>query len=229
MKRRIFALAIAFVLLTLAACSSSETPGSSTPEPPSQSESAPPPPSSTIPQNDENSVRLVNSPTELIGTPERIILMVNEVETVFEQDSADYASILEILNNRMPEGFKEAASAFMWLDEEQQNIDWTVMAQDFDYVRLSYNDIQEITINSMAESYKDYTPSASYQDIIFPLTESELSGSTEMCILGNGAFLGILDNSEDVLSSLLSLSVSQSVSSESSAIVADNQGFIQEQ
>jgi hypothetical protein len=84
----------------------------------------------------------------------------------------------------MPDKFSEAASAFVWLDEAGENIDWSLMAQDFDYLRLIYEDTQTIKINCMGAGYKNYTPGASYQDIIFPLTESKMgSGSTEMCIL----------------------------------------------
>ncbi len=153
----------------------------------------------------DNTIREINATTELIGNPDRVIVMVNEVETVYEADSAEFNSILTILNNRMPDGFDEAASAFMWLNEDENDIDWSFMAQDFDYIRLAYNNKQTVKINCMADNYDDYAPEASFCDITFPLTESDLSGSTDMCILGMGKFLGILDNSEGTMSKLRSL------------------------
>ena len=150
----------------------------------------------------KNAIREVNATTELIGIPDRVILMVNEVETVYEADSAEYQKTLEILNERMPDGFGEAASAFMWLDEDEDAIDWSLMAQDFDYVRLAYNNPQTVKINCMKKSYEDYAPEGRFQDITFPLTESNLSGSTELFILGM-KFFGILDNSEGTMSKLL--------------------------
>jgi hypothetical protein len=203
---KLLALVLALTMTTFSACTSRDTPGSSTPESPTEATTAAAPSEVPSSASEENSRRIVTSTSELIGNPDRITLMVNEVESVFEPSSAEYAGILEILNNRMPDGFKEAASAFMWLHENQQDIDWGNMAQDFDYIRLSYSAVQEVALHCMAESYGDYALSADYQDIIFPLTQSELSGNPEMCILGNGAFLGILDKSDEVLSSLLSLS-----------------------
>ncbi len=206
--RKILTLNVALAILTLSACSNIAAPGNSaTPSsgkaPSSQSESTMPPSSSVPFSESDNAIRQVNATTELIGNPDRVILMVNEVETVYEADSAEYKKTLEILNERMPDGFDEAASAFMWLDEDEDTIDWSFMAQDFDYVRLAYNYPQTIKINCMKESYEDYAPEGSFQDITFPLTESDLSGSTELFILGMGKFLGVLDNSEGTISKLL--------------------------
>ncbi len=205
---RIFlALVMALVSLTFVACTSPATQNSVAEPLSSQSEQPPPQSSSVLPESQapikkENGIREINATTELVGNPDRIIFMVNEVETVFEADSAEYKKTLEILNERMPDGFGEAASAFMWLDEDEDAIDWSLMAQDFNYARLAYDNSQTVKINCMRESYEDYSPEVSFQDITFPLTESDLSGSTELFILGM-KFFGVLDNSEDTLSKLL--------------------------
>ncbi len=205
-KGKILVLIMALAMLTLAACSNNETHSSEAPSstvPSSQDEPTPPQSSRISASESDNAIRAVNATTELIGNPDRVILMVNEVETVYEADSAEYKKTLEILNERMPDGFDEAASAFMWLDEDEDAIDWSLMAQDFDYVRLAYDNTQTVKINCMEKTYEDYAPEGSFQDITFPLTESDLSGSTELFILGMGKFLGILDNSEDTISKLL--------------------------
>ncbi len=206
-KTAIIALVIVLALLTLSSCTSREGPSSTVPSssaaPSSLSEPIPPPPSSVPPIESDNGIREINATTELIGNPDRIIFMVGEAETVFEAGSAEYKRTLEILNERMPDGFGEAASDFMWLDEDENTIDWSLMAQDFDYVRLAYDNPQTVKINCMKKSYEDYAPEVSFQDITFPLTKSDLSGSTELFILGMGKFLGVLDNSESTISKML--------------------------
>ena len=205
--RKFLALVMTLVSFTFVACTSSATQSSVTEPSSSQSEQPPPQSSSVLPESHapikkENGIREINATTELIGNPDRIIFMIGEAETVFEAGSTEYENTLILLNERMPDGFDEAASAFMWLDEDEDTIDWSLMAQDFDYVRLAYDDPQTVKIKCMKESYEDYAPEGTFQDITFPLTESDLSGSTELFILGM-KFFGVLDNSEDTISKLL--------------------------
>lgn len=137
-----------------------------------------------------DSIRNIIQPTEIMGTPERIILVRNEKETMLESGTEDYDNILKILEDRMPNKFDEAACAFVWMDENWEDVDWALMAKDFDYLLLEYDVVQNIKINCMDDGYDDYEPEVSFQDIIFPLTACrvELGNFTEMCIVGRSSF-----------------------------------------
>lgn len=121
-------------------------------------------PTAAIPQSPSSDLNIqdIIAPEQLIGTPDKIILLKGGEETVFEPNSEKYNSILEILKERMPEKFDEAACAFVWLDENFEKIDWALMAQDFDYLRLVYNEEQNMKLSCFGDGYIDYAPEISF-------------------------------------------------------------------
>lgn len=131
----------------------------------------------------------------------------NKAEVIFESDAEEYASILETLKSRMPEPeeFGEYESFFIWLDDSLQNIDWEFMAEDFDYLRLIYDEEQNIKLSCVGRD-RDYSTEVTFHNLTFPLTDSRLgSGSsyTKMCIIECNRFFGELDNTEETLSKFL--------------------------
>lgn len=199
-----FACIIAFALL-IAAFTSCSTPVNTTnsqEEPGNQSE----PLALSQSFDNSNGILEIKTPEQLIGKPDKIILLKGEEETIFEPGTEKYESILINLKARLPEKFDEAACAFVWLDDNFENIDWAIMAQDFDYLRLVYNEKQNVKICCFGDGYIDYTPEVSFQNITFPLTDSRLEPGhsfTKMCIIESRKFLGILDNTEETMAKLL--------------------------
>lgn len=150
-------------------------------------------------QEKDNPFRSVITPSELIGRPDQIYIIKDNQEKQFKSDSDDYGKILKLLNARFPQKMKEAAMAILWVDDKG-NFDWSLMYDEFNFVRLSYNNTQTVKMNCMDENYKDPpVKELTFNDIIFPLSEDY----NEICIVGTKNTYGVLDNSTSIISELL--------------------------
>lgn len=139
------------------------------------------------------------TPTDLIGHPNRIYIIKDSKEIQFEPDSDGYEKILKLMNGRFPEAMKEAAMAILWLDDKG-NFDWNLMSDEFNYLRLTYNNTQTVKMNCMHENYKGLpVKELTFNDIIFPLSE----GYNEICIVGTQNTYGVLVNSSAIMSEIL--------------------------
>ena len=157
---------------------------------------------SGIPMSGESGrgeVRAVTKPADLPGEPAEIILVTQRRETAFGQGTQEYQDILELLSSRFPEELKEAAMAFEWREENGEGVDWSRMAEDFDYLRLAYGEEQVVRIQCLTQGHGDgYQPEITFTHMVFPLTGDK----TALCIVGTKNSFGVLEDSGEVLAGL---------------------------
>lgn len=142
------------LLLTLCACA----PGQSQAEPVSQPEPDGP--------------RPVTKPAHLLGEPDEIVLFAEGRETALDKDTPEGQALLEALARRFPgKKLKAAACAFVWDREDSQGTDWAKMAEDFDFIRLSYNREQRVNIQCMTvpEGFPPEEREVAFSTMVFPL------------------------------------------------------------
>lgn len=157
------------LLLTLCACApeqaqAPEGPGTS----PSSAQAEP------VSQPEPDGPRPVAKPAHLLGEPDEIVLFAEGRETALDKDTPEGQALLEALARRFPgKKLKIAACAFEWDREDGQGTDWQRMAEDFDFIRLSYNREQRVNIQCMAvpEGFPPEEREAVFSTMVFPLAE----------------------------------------------------------
>lgn len=199
MKKR-YRASLAALLLAAVAVLCGCTAGQPQTESPTQS---PTPSSQSTPAPEANSTpdgpRVVTRPGDMLGEPDEIILYARGLVPVLDKDSPQARALLETLAQRFPEKLKVAAAAFEWNREDGQGVDWERMAEDFDYIRLSYNREQAATLRCLAapEGFPEREEEITFTNIIFPLTEDW----AETCIVDYETY-GVLEHSQETLDKL---------------------------
>lgn len=156
------------LLLTLCACAPGQA---QAPEVPGASPSS----GRTEPVSQPDGPRPVTTPAELLGEPDEIVLFAGGQETALDKSTPEGQALLEALARRFPgKKLKIAACAFEWDREDGQGIDWQRMAEDFDFIRLSYNREQRVNIQCMAapEGFPPEEREAVFSTMVFPLAEN---------------------------------------------------------
>lgn len=156
------------LLLTLCACAPGQAPA---PESPGASPSSGQP----EPVSQPDGPRPVAKPAELLGEPDEIVLFAGGLETALDRNTPEGQALLEALARRFPgKKLKIAACAFEWDREDGQGTDWQRMAEDFDFIRLSYNREQQVNIQCMAvpEGFPPEEREAVFSTMVFPLAEN---------------------------------------------------------
>ena len=167
--RTAFCLLLA-LLLTLCACAPEQSPAPENPGASPSSAQAEP-----VSQPDPDGPRPVTKPAELLGEPNEIVLFAGGRETALDKDTPEGQALLEALARRFPgKKLKVAACAFEWDREDGQGTDWEKMAEDFDFIRLSYNREQRVNIQCMAvpEGFPPEEREAVFSTMVFPLVEN---------------------------------------------------------
>ena len=95
-------------------------------------------------------------PTDIIGRPDSIYIVVNQKETIIEPGER-YNEILSVLHASFPEKLKEASKAVLWYDGTGTQYSWEMMAEDFDYLRLAYNTPRTAKVNNKEISFENLT------------------------------------------------------------------------
>ena len=133
--------------------------------------------------DDIESVKVITTPEEIVGAPDRIYVVEDEEESVYERDTLEYEEILKSIIMRFPNELKEAAMAISWKNDDG-TYNWGKMAEEFDYVRLSYNDMQTVELDCFVST--NHSPQKlSFNDLIFPCAE-------EIFIVGTDKTYGVL-------------------------------------
>jgi len=112
----------------------------------------------------------ITTPVDIINTPDRIHVVKNTVEVIYEKDTAEYNDLLEKIKARLPDALKEAKMAIPCKDDDG-TFDWTALAHEFDYIRLSYDN----TLTVIVDCFKDPTHSPqnlSYDNLVFSLSDN---------------------------------------------------------
>ena len=146
--QKISALLLAIALAALCACA----PGQPQAPAGSQSPSQPEPSSASqpAPEADPDAPRAVTHPVQLLGEPDRILVASRAGETALDKNAPEYREILDLLAGRFQrEELKAAACAFEWVTPEGET-DWAGMAEEFEYIRLCYDQEQRVSIQCMA-------------------------------------------------------------------------------
>lgn len=126
--------------------------------------------SSTVPEEEMmQSIKPITTPEDIVGTPDTINVVKDKTETIFAQGTVEYNDMLEKTKARFPDALKEAAMAIVWTDNSGA-FDWTAMAEDFDYIRLSFNDKQTVELHCFKDQKKPIQQLGFY-DLVFPLSE----------------------------------------------------------
>ncbi len=194
--QKISALLLAIALAALCACA----PGQPQAPAGSQSPSQPEPSSASqpAPEADPDAPRAVTHPVQLLGEPDRILVASRAGETALDKNAPEYREILDLLAGRFQrEELKAAACAFEWVTPEGET-DWAGMAEDFDYIRLCYDQKQEVTIQCMSVPEGDPPTErlAAFSNMVFPLGEEKTS------FLLDRETYGVLENSPETMDKL---------------------------
>jgi len=194
--KRCLSLLLALCLAALCACAPAAPAESGTAGQPAPPESAAGPADSEPPPDGP---RPVTQPSQLLGEPDRFLLAARGKESVLDKDAPEAQALLDTLAQRFPEKLKIAAAAFEWDREDGQGVDWSRMAEDFEYIRLSYDQEQAVSVRCLAtpEGLPEWEEEYAFTDIVFPLT----GGQVETCIAGKETF-GVLEHSEETLDKL---------------------------
>lgn len=118
---------------------------------------------------EEKTIKTITTPVDIVGTPDAIYVVKDKTETIFAQGSVEYNDMLEKIKARFPDALKEAAMAIVWTDNSGA-FDWPAMAEDFDYIRLSFNDKQTVELNCFKDPKKPIQE-LDFYDLVFPLSE----------------------------------------------------------
>lgn len=166
-KKRILALLLLMGVMVITSCSQ-ESPSDKT----------------------QPSANVITVPVDIVGEPDRIYMVKDQAETIYEQGSSEFGDYLESTKARFPEGLKEAATALTW-KKDDGSFDWKLMSEDFDYIRFHYDDAQNVKLDCYETA--DYPKQElSYNDLTFPLSE-ELG---ELFIVGTARTYGVLKPAE---------------------------------
>ena len=127
-----------------------------------------------------NNVRSISDPSDLIGEPSQIHIVVDSQETVIDSSAEEYDEILNLLRERFPdppEKLQQAQLAILWAD--QDGLNWDIMCEQFDFLQLSYEDPQTVTMDFKKED--EYDRTITFEELVFPLSEHTgvLSVATE--------------------------------------------------
>ncbi len=194
--QKISALLLAIALAALCACA----PGQPQAPAGSQSPSQPEPSSASqpAPEADPDAPRAVTHPVQLLGEPDRILVASRAGETALDKNAPEYREILDLLAGRFQrEELKAAACAFEWVTPEGET-DWAGMAEEFEYIRLCYDQEQRVSIQCMAapEGTAKEERLAAFSDMVFPLGEEKTS------FLLDRETYGVLENSPETMDKL---------------------------
>lgn len=186
---------LALALAVLCACAPQE-PAPAAPFTPAPESAAP---SQSEPESQPDGSRPVTKPAELLGEPDEIVLFAGGLETALDKNTPEGQALIKALARRFRrEKLAIAACAFEWDREDGQGIDWQRMAEDFDFIRLSYNREQQVNIQCMAvpEGFPPEEREAVFSTIAIPLVE----GGTGFWV--DRECYGALESSGDTLAQL---------------------------
>lgn len=143
--------------------------------------------SSTVPEEEIiQSIKSITTPVDIVGTPDTIYVVKDKTETIFAQGTVEYTDMLEKTKARFPDTLKEAAMAIVWTDNSGA-FDWTAVAEDFDYIRLSFNDKQTVELDCFKDQKKPIQELV-FNDLVFPLSEDH----GDVFIVGTQNTYGVL-------------------------------------
>lgn len=132
------------------------------------------------------SIKSITTPVDIVGTPDTIYVVKDKTETILAQGTVEYNDMLEKIKARFPDTLKEAAMAILWIDNSGA-YDWAAMTEDFDYIRLSFNDKQTVELDCF-EDQKKPIQELEFHDLVFPLSEEH----GDVFIVGTQRTYGVL-------------------------------------
>lgn len=130
------------------------------------------------------SEKAISDPVDIVGVPNRIYVVVNSKETVYEKDTFEYDTLLENIRKRFPKTLKESAMAIPWKNDDG-TYNWAKMGEEIDFIRLSYDDTLTVKLDCF-ESSNHLPQKLSFNDLIFPLSE-------DVVIVGTNKTYGVLE------------------------------------
>lgn len=121
-------------------------------------------------RNCGDNIRSISEPSDLIGEPSQIHIVLNSQEMILDSNTEEYEEILGLLKERFPkspEKLQQAQLAILWAD--QNGLNWDMMCEQFDFLQLRYEEPQTITMEFKEKDAPDYT--ITFDELVFPLSE----------------------------------------------------------
>ena len=121
-------------------------------------------------RNRGDNIRSISEPSDLIGEPSQIHIVLNSQEMILDSNTEEYEEILGLLKERFPkspEKLQQAQLAILWAD--QNGLNWDMMCEQFDFLQLRYEEPQTITMEFKEKDAPDYT--ITFDELVFPLSE----------------------------------------------------------